>query len=123
MRGERAGSLALRRLARSQGTISEELQLVQLAAFLLAQGNHSYFALSEGWTDVQQPPLSRARPLEQWGWQPAFDVRYGRPLGAAVVTNLRLGDQLYVRHFTRCVVSLCINAALGNSSNASIQMK
>jgi hypothetical protein len=47
-----------------------------------------YFALSEGWTDVQQPPIAKQRPLQQWGWQPAYDAKYGAPLGPAVVKNL-----------------------------------
>ena len=81
---------------------------------------HRYFALSEGWTDEQQPPISKARPLSQWAWQPEYDSVYGAPLEAAVVTNLTGGDQLYTRRFERCTVSLAINAALGNSSNASI---
>eukprot|EP01052_Picozoa_sp_SAG31_P019962 SAG31_NODE_1480_length_8180_cov_5.458978_3_plen_325_part_00 len=85
-----------------QGVISQELLKIQLVAFLLAQGNHTYFALSEGWTDVQQPRIDKQRPLEQWAWQPQYDVRYGAPLGPAVVTNLTAamgggGDQLYRR--------------------------
>lgn len=81
-----------------------------------------YFALSEGWTDEQQPPISKARPLSQWAWQPEYDSVYGAPLEAAVVTNLTGGDQLYTRRFERCTVSLAINSALGNSSNASIDV-
>ena len=109
-----------------KGVISQELLKIQLVAFLLAQGNQTYFALSEGWTDVQQPRIDKQRPLEQWAWQPQYDVRYGPPLGQAVVTNLTSGaaaDQLYTREFEHCIVSLAINARLGNSSNASIVMR
>ena len=110
-----------------QGVIRQELLTIQLVAFLLAQGNQTYFALSEGWTDVQQPNIDKQRPLEQWAWQPQYDVKYGAPLGPAVVTDLTAmgdgGDQLYRRDFEHCTVSLSINARLGNSSNASIVMK
>ena len=113
-----------------KGVISQELLEIQLVAFLLAQGNQTYFAVSEGWTDVQQPRIDKQRPLEQWAWQPRYDVKYGAPLGPAAATNLTTAmggghsdDQLYTREFEHCTVSLAINAPLGNSSNASIVMK
>ena len=104
---------------------SRALALVLLPLLLGAQRwslRRRYFALSEGWTDEQQPPISKARPFSQWAWQPEYDSVYGTPLEAAVVTKLTGGDQLYTRRFERCTVSLAINAALGNSSNASIDV-
>eukprot|EP01052_Picozoa_sp_SAG31_P009315 SAG31_NODE_487_length_14980_cov_9.526376_8_plen_157_part_00 len=99
-----------------KGVISEELLQIQLVAFLLAQGNQTYvhewncgrwlcnkhsdsnfdeyaldsryFALSEGWTDMQQPPVDNKRPMEQWRWQSVYDVKYGAPIGPTVVTNV-----------------------------------
>ena len=100
-----------------KGVVSDDLLKVQLAAFLLAQGNYTYFAFSEGWTDEQQPPVDKSRPLHQWRWYPQFNEVYGKPLGPAI----RGADRVYRRDFERCSVSLAVNGS--SATNASIIMK
>jgi hypothetical protein len=58
-----------------------------LAAFLICQGNYTYFGSATGWEDPQ------------WRWKPEYDVKYGAPLGEA--TQNTTG---WSREFERCSV-------------------
>ena len=68
------------------GWLGDSCAVLSMCAYDLMRCR--YFALSEGWTDVQQPPIDEQRPFEQWTWHPEYDIEYGAPLGPAVVSNL-----------------------------------
>jgi hypothetical protein len=60
---------------------------LSLAAFLIAQGNYSYFGSSTGWEDPS------------WRWKPEYDTAYGAPL--SVATKNASG---WSREFEHCSV-------------------
>jgi len=79
--------------------ISPGLNLTDsIAAFMIVQGDYSYYSASTGWFD------------KDWSWHAEYAPRYGLPAGEAV----RDGD-IYTRAFTGCVVTVnCTGAGTGN---------
>ena len=69
-----------------------------MAAFLMAQGEYSYFGAAANWYD------------KDWKWYPQYDWKFGRPLSAAVQT----GKYRWQREFEHCNASVDLLAASGS---------
>ena len=69
----------------------------QMAAFLIAQGDHDYFSMSREWTDGG------------WGWHPLYaSTRCGKAVADAVA----VAKQVYMREFERCTVRLDLDCGV-----------
>jgi hypothetical protein len=78
------------------GRLGGDIEL-QLATFLVVQTPQTVFSISGNWYDAD------------YCWRSEFDVRYGRPLAAAV----RTGSHTWARNFTRSQVTLDVLAGTG----------
>ena len=90
-RGDQALPIIVHQPLRSQTSSLQD----SLAAFLLVQGNFSYYMASEGWLDGG------------WQWHPEYNVEYGQPLGLAVRHfSTNGGNTVYTRNFSQCDVTV-----------------
>jgi hypothetical protein len=69
-----------------------------MAAFLMAQGEYSYFGAAADWYD------------KDWRWFPQYDWKVGKPLGLAVQT----AKYAWHREFEHCNVSVDLQARNGS---------
>ena len=91
--------------------ISRGLLMVDsIAAFLVLQGNYSYYSASTGWFD------------KDWVWHKEFGLVYGLPTADAKTVASPAGN-VYHREFTHAtVVSNCTGVGGGNCKG-TITMK
>jgi len=88
--------------------ISRGLQMIDsIAAFMIVQGDYSYYSSSTGWFD------------SDWVWHKEYEMAVGQPLGLAV----NHGGGIFTRAFSGCDVHVnCSGVGRGNCKGA-ITMK